>query len=130
MKIQIKRGRTLCLIKSKSKCNKLLQVNSILEVSEMQATDASLAAVTGFQLTKLVVGGTTATGTVTINGKSLSAVTTADGVELTNVAAAATSSNTGVTAADFERYRAVADAANLALQKKIDEILKLATLSC
>ena len=118
------------MIKSKSKCNKLLQVNSILEVSEMQATDASLAAVTGFQLTKLVVGGTTATGTVTINGKSLSAVTTADGVELTNVAAAATSSNTGVTAADFERYRAVADAANLALQKKIDEILKLATLSC
>ena len=106
------------------------QVNSILEVTEMTATDASLAAVTGFQLTKLVVGGTTATGTVTINGKSLSAVTTADGVELTNVAAAATSSNTGVTAADFERYRAVADAANLALQKKIDEILKLATLSC
>merc|ERR1711953_546248 len=113
--------------KTRNFCNK---VNNILEVSEMKATDASLAAVTGFQLTKLVVGGTTASGTVTINGKSLSAVTTADGVALTNTASAATSANTGITAADFERYRAVANAANLALQKKIDQILAIGTLSC
>ena len=117
-------------VQNHKNCNKSFQVNNILEVSEMKATDASLAAVTGFQLTKLVVGGTTASGTVTINGKSLSAVTTADGVALTNTASAATSANTGITAADFERYRAVANAANLALQKKIDEILRISTLNC
>jgi len=107
------------------------KVNAILDVTELQATDASLAAVSNFQLTKLVVGGGTATGTVDINGASLNAAVSGGvGVVLVNLANQAAASNTGVTAEDFERYRDVADKANLALQAKIDEILRISTLTC
>jgi len=114
--------------KGSATCQK---VNEVLNVAELTSTQTSLAAVTNFQLTKALVdaGATTLTSSATINGKSLANAQKSK-LATTTGAISTDGSNIGVTAQDFDSFRKAVNAADLALQAKIDEILKKTTLTC
>ena len=106
-------------------------MNEVLNVAELTSTQTSLAAVTNFQMTKALVdgGATTLTSSATINGASLANAQKSK-LATTTGAISTDGSNIGVTAQDFETFRKAVNAADLALQAKIDEILKKTTLTC
>merc|ERR1711953_12771 len=114
--------------KTRNVCNKM---NEVLNVAELTSTQAGLASVTNFKMTKFLTAATatTLTGSATLNGVTL---TTAQHSKIATTTGPITSdgSNIGVTAQDFETFRAAVNTANLALQAKIDEILKKSTLAC
>ena len=103
-------------------------------MAELTSTQTAIAAVTNFQLSKLLASESagTLTGTATVNSKSLA---NADKVAIVGLAPSglaitADGENIGITAKDFDLFRAAQDAVNKVLQAKIDEILALATLTC
>ena len=103
-------------------------------MAELTATQTAIAAVTNFQLSKLLASESagTLTGTATVNSKALADADKVAIVGLSpgNLALTADGENIGVNAKDFDLFRAAQDAVNKVLQAKIDEILALATLTC
>jgi len=107
------------------------KVNEILNIATLTSSQTQLAAVTGFQLTEILVdsSATTLGGTATINGKSLATgnqALIATGTDTID----SNGGNVGITATDFDRFRATQSAALLALQAKVDQILAVSGLSC
>ena len=108
------------------------QVNEILDISALTSSETSLAAITNFQFSVWLgdadVGA--ATGSAVINGKTLDNSNGKTAMIKETNAIVSDGSNIGLTAKDFESFRAAAQASNAALQAKIDQILDTGKVGC
>ena len=103
-----------------------MQVNDILGVAPLGTTDADLAAVNDFKLTNMLLANdatATSAASVTINGKELTAGM-GDEKKLAKEDGEVMADTVGITAKDFDDFRAKVAAADSKLQAKIDAILE------
>ena len=108
-----------------------IQVNEIIGVAPLGGADATLLAVKSFTLTNILLDNEAeaTSAEIEINGKKLAAGT--DDKKLAKTDAEVMPDTVGVTAQDFDDFRAKVADADSKLQAKIDEILQdIADLGC